>query len=502
MPGIRPAPTRADAGPDQERTPTEVDFVEAIATNTDVYALADVLPRRPTGDGGRPNRYPAAVYVIYIVLAGVLGSHRKAACAIANQHYWRLIRLAARKTVELDLPRTAPTRNMCEYHRGKIAAQVEVFAARYRELALAQAAEHSCLSPAAPRSATDPRRANFVAADGKVVKSPILKKTADRWRKDGRHIDASMHVQGGDAEQEVFGAKFWQATVRSGTDRNDRIIIDARRIPKRGYGGEAGIAVEAITDLAQRAPRAAWCLLRRRTTRCPHRPPLKKGLVVLSPTHSGTKPTALKRLSCTCGDNHELWTVHGRICERQILTAARKHTARAQSRSSHRGATPTAATAGTSTTPPQPAARSTGNDSTSPTTTRNATTTVPSTYAYTSNRGRRQRLRPLLWLARGRRIHQRPAATHPAQTSHDRLHQRQAIPRDARIRRRPQQSRPLPANSTHRRPAQPRRLTHPIPREPGVALHLRQLPGVNPRQPPPGKLPNVPERSLHVQTQA
>jgi len=264
------------------------------------------------------------VYVIYIVLAGVLGSHRKAACAIANQHYWRLIRLAARKTVELDLPRTAPTRNMCEYHRGKIAAQVEVFAARYRELALAQAAEHSCLSPAAPRSATDPRRANFVAADGKVVKSPILKKTADRWRKDGRHIDASMHVQGGDAEQEVFGAKFWQATVRSGTDRNDRIIIDARRIPKRGYGGEAGIGVEAITDLAQRPPGLRGVCYDGALRGVHIDRLLKKGLVVLSPAHSGTKPTALKRLSCTCGDNHELWTVHGRICERQILDGGEK----------------------------------------------------------------------------------------------------------------------------------------------------------------------------------
>jgi hypothetical protein len=208
---------------------------------------------------------------------------------------------------------------MCEYHRGKIAHHVEVVAARYRELALAQAAEHGCLSPAAPRSATDLRRANFVAADGKVAKSPILKKTADRWRAQGRRIDATMHVQGGDTEHEIFGAKFWQATVRPGTDRNDRIIIDARRVPKRGYGGEAGIAVDALANLAQRAPGLRGVCYDGALRGVHIDRLLKKGLVVLSPTHSGTKPTALKRLSCTCGDTHELWTVHGRICERQIL---------------------------------------------------------------------------------------------------------------------------------------------------------------------------------------
>jgi hypothetical protein len=258
--------------------------------------------------------------VIYIVLAGVLGSHRKAACAMGNRHYWRIIDNAARKVDALDLPPTPPTRNQCEYHRSKFAAHVETFAARYRELAYAQALEHGCFDPAAPRSATDLRRANFVAADGKVVKSPILRKTADRWHDQGRRIDATMHVQGGDAEQDVFGAKFWLATARPGTDRNDRIVIDMRRVPKSGYGGEAGIAIDALLELAQRGTgmRGVCYDGALRGTHIDRL--LKQGLVVLSPTHGGTKPTALKRITCRCSDgHHELWTVSGRICERQII---------------------------------------------------------------------------------------------------------------------------------------------------------------------------------------
>ncbi len=256
-----------------------------------------------------------------------LAPTEKAACAIANQHYWRLIRLAARETAQVSLPRTPPTRNMCEYYRRQIADHVELFATRYRELALAQAIEHGCLDPTAPRSTTDLRRANFVAADCKVVKSPILRKTAEQWREQGRRIDASMHIKGGDAEQEVFGAKFWQATIRSGTDRNDRIIIDARRVPKSGYGGEAGIAVDALLDLARRAPGLRGVCYDGALRGVHIDSLLKKGLVVLSPTHGGTKPTALKRISCTCGDRHELWTVDGLLCERQVLdTGERTYT--------------------------------------------------------------------------------------------------------------------------------------------------------------------------------
>ncbi|MDD4866980.1 MAG: hypothetical protein PHQ28_07660, partial [Mycobacterium sp.] len=314
-------PTRSHrSGSGAEWTPTEADHVEATATNPDIYALADTLPKRPDGDCGRPSRYPTAVYVIYVALAGVLGSHRKAACAMRNRHYWRIIGKAASEAGALDLPQTPPTRNQCEYHRGKIAEHVEVFAARYRELAYTQAVEHGCFDQGAPRSATDLRRANFVAADGKVVKSPILRKTAERWREQGRRIDATMHVQGGEAEQDVFGAKFWLATARPGTDRNDRIVIDMRRVPKSGYGGEAGIAVDGLLELADRAPgmRGVCYDGALRGTHIDRL--LKRGLVVLSPTHGATKPTALKRIACGCGDrHHELWTLDGRICERQIL---------------------------------------------------------------------------------------------------------------------------------------------------------------------------------------
>lgn len=307
-----------------EWTPIEIDTVESVATNPDVYELARVLPARKQGDTGRPSIHPDAVYVIYVVLAGALGSHRKAASAIGNPRYWRIVRHAARDIAKLTLPRTPPTRNQCEYHRAKIADNVETIAARFRVLARQQAHEHGCFAPDAPRSASDLRRANFVAADGKVVKSPVLKKTADRWREQGRHLDATMHVQGGEAEHEVFGAKFWFAVTRPGNDRNQRIVIDMRRVPKRGYGGEAGIATPALLELADHEPGLRG-ICYDGALRGTHIDQLiKHGLVVMSPTHGGTKSTALKRLSCTCGDTHDLWTDHGRICEREVLDTGEK----------------------------------------------------------------------------------------------------------------------------------------------------------------------------------
>ncbi|SKG85679.1 Uncharacterised protein [Mycobacteroides abscessus subsp. bolletii] len=300
-----------------EWTPVDIDFVEAIASNPDVYALADLIGQRPQGDGGRPSLHPPVVYVITVALASVLGSHRKAASAIANKYYWAVVRDAARRTAHIELCAMPPTRNMCEYHRGKIAEHVDTLAARFRELAVAQALECGWLNPDVTRSTSQPQRANFVAADGKVAKSPILEKTAERWRQQGRHINASRHTQGGSTAK-VFGAKFWLATTRATNRRNDRVIIDIRHIVKSD-GGEAAVATAALEALAQKAPGLHGVCYDGAFRGVHIDRLLKRGLTVLSPTHGGTKATPMTTVRCGCGDSHELWTQRGAICERHIL---------------------------------------------------------------------------------------------------------------------------------------------------------------------------------------
>jgi hypothetical protein len=308
-----------DAGCDAEWTPTQLDHVEAIAANPDLFALADILPERTNGDVGRPGTHPPVAYLLYCVLAGVIGSHRKAAALIAHPHCWNTIRRSARKVRAIRLPRKPPTRNQCEYHRSRIAAHVEPLLARFRELVIGQARQHGCLDPAAPRSTVELQRGTFAAVDGKVIRSPVRRITADKWRQQGRHVDGASFVQGGDDAHPVFGTKVLLAAVRPDNTRNDRIIVDVRHVPDRGTGGEAGIAVHALLDLTRRAPGLRGvcydCALR--GTHIDRL--LKAGLQVLSPTHDGIKPTLLEQVSCPCGDTHNLWTANGRICQQVVL---------------------------------------------------------------------------------------------------------------------------------------------------------------------------------------
>jgi hypothetical protein len=259
-------PRATDAGRHDEWTPTQLDHVEAIAANPDLYALANILPKRGGGDVGRPGVNPPVVYLLYCVLAGVVGSHRKTAALIANPHCWNIIRRSARKIGTIRLPRTPPTRNQCEYHRARIAAHIEPLLARFRELVIGQARQHGCLDPAAPDSTVELQRATVAAGGGKVIRSPVRRATADKWRQQGRHVDGANFVQGGDDAHPVFGTKGLLAAVRPGNTRNDRIIVDVRHVPDRGSGGEAGIAVDALLDLAHPRTRAARGVLRLRST--------------------------------------------------------------------------------------------------------------------------------------------------------------------------------------------------------------------------------------------
>lgn len=302
---------------DNEWTPSHIDFVEAITANPDIHLLADTLTISRLGEGGRPSTHPVVVYVIYIALAGVLGSHRKAASTIANRHCWKIIRDSVYLTAGIDLGRLPPTRNMCEYHRGKISTQVEAIAEKYRDLAIAQAHEHGWLNPAAGRSTSNPHRANFVAADGKVAPSPVSEKTAHKWRGQGRHLNADRHTQGGDPEP-VFGAKFWLAAVRADDRRNDQIILDIRHIAKCD-GGEAAIATAALETLSTKTTGLHGVCYDGALRGIHLNRLIKRGLTVFCPAHRGTKATPTATVVCSCGDTHELWTKRGEICEHHIL---------------------------------------------------------------------------------------------------------------------------------------------------------------------------------------
>ena len=259
------------------------------------------------------------MWLFYITVAGALGSHRRSAAALAHPHYWTVLRRAACKIGKLRLPRKPPSRNQCEYHRSKLADQLDVLLAKFRELAATRAVAHDCFAPAVPRSTTHLPRGSFVAVDGKVLRSPIRRKTAEKWRVAGRPVDGAEHVQGGDDKHPVFGVKALFATVRADSTRNDRLVVDVRHVPASGSGGEAGVAVDALRELADRASglRGVCYDGALRGTHIDQL--IKAGLTVLSPTNKGINPTHLEPISCPCGGTHELWTANGRICQPETL---------------------------------------------------------------------------------------------------------------------------------------------------------------------------------------
>ena len=58
-----------------------------------------------------------------------------------------------------------------------------------------------------------------------------------------------LHFEAGNVE--AYGTKVFLAETRSD---DDRVILDARSVPARGQGGEAGVATESFERLAALAP--------------------------------------------------------------------------------------------------------------------------------------------------------------------------------------------------------------------------------------------------------
>jgi hypothetical protein len=308
----------------------EIDTFDAVASNELIYRLAAILPVHEPGTPGRLPHYPPWVHVLHKALTGVLGSHSKAARAMAHPAYWRSIRQHAAAHHAPKPRRCPPQRWHHNYAQHLLDEHATELLDAFRPLARRLAIELGCLDPAAAVSHTDPARGQYVVGDGTVVAAPVRKATADRWAEQGgRRVNAGIEVQNGENDSEFrYGTKFTMLAARPNNIRNNRIILDVDAVPAgKGYGGEARIAVDMI-DRVVADPQircAGVCYDGAfRGTHIDHA--MKLGLTVLSPLHDGTrKPAPLDRIDCKCGDSHDLWTADGRICERQILDGGGKH---------------------------------------------------------------------------------------------------------------------------------------------------------------------------------
>lgn len=308
----------------------EIDTIEAIASHEVIYQLAAVLPVHEPGTPGRRPHYPPWVHVLHKALAGVLGSHSKAARAMAHPAYWRTIRHHAAAHDAPKPPRRPPQRWHHNYAQRLLDEYTDKLLDTFRLLARRLARELGCLDPDAGVSHTSPARGQYVVGDGTVVAAPVRKATADHWAEQGgRHVHAGIEAQNGDSDTEFrYGTKFAMLSTRPDTIRNNRVILDVDAVPAgKGYGGEARVALDMIDRVVADADVRCDGVCYDGAFRGKHIDrAMKLGLTVLSPMHDSTRvPTAFARLECSCGDVHDLWTEDGRICERQILDAGDRH---------------------------------------------------------------------------------------------------------------------------------------------------------------------------------
>ncbi|EFV15094.2 hypothetical protein [Segniliparus rugosus] len=315
-----------------ENALAEIDWLVEAAKSARLHELARSVPERPSRTPGRRKEHPAFVGLLYVLLAGgVTGSHRSAATLLASERAWRLVRLAARRAAGEDLSRKPPRRGQLETWRGCLSEHVGPLRERAADLAVAQAIEAGCFDgTGAP---ADPKRHNMIVGDGKVVACPVLSKTADRWREQGRPLDVALHKQAGeDSDAYVTGSKFALIGVRASDARNARILLDVAHLPSaKGYGGESGKAVEMVEDALRRVRELDGdvdgvcydgAFRGKHIDRM-----MKHGLVVLSPVNRMTgAPTPFEIVAdCPCGRRHQLATLNGDLHESRELDTGDVH---------------------------------------------------------------------------------------------------------------------------------------------------------------------------------
>ncbi|WP_448062437.1 hypothetical protein [Cellulomonas hominis] len=220
-----------------------------------IWDLVRALPPRDEGGPGRPSEFDVSVYVLFMLLVVAHGSHRAAASWMGKRHVWCKIRKVWAKR-GIDLPMHGPTRGQCLYNRDAYLVPhweklVEVF-----ELgAVRTAQEHGILVSSVTMTPNPPRNC-VVSGDGTVPAMPMRREALKKRIAAGQHIDFERHTEGGG--HPVDGLKFYLQSSRLVDDDGDalpnsRMILGLALVPKKGSGGEAGVAVRKLLELKKRA---------------------------------------------------------------------------------------------------------------------------------------------------------------------------------------------------------------------------------------------------------
>ena len=233
----------------------------AILSNPATHAEAKAIPKQ--GKYGRRRLYPDYMWVFYESAISVCGSARQVAGELNDPQVWGWIRDLVEGLFPDDPSMHLPAKPMRRHHYeyGRLyLAHPEYLARRqaiHMEESVKLALNIGLLDPEGPGSVTHPDLSRTVYGDGKVI-TPLFRAKPGDMRPDRRtgelvqrrfEPDASMHFEAGSVE--AYGTKFFLAETRSD---EGRVILDARCVPAKGGGGEAGVATESFETLAAIAP--------------------------------------------------------------------------------------------------------------------------------------------------------------------------------------------------------------------------------------------------------
>jgi hypothetical protein len=328
---------------------SDLERVEAVFTNPDLYRLADGVTVRDPTKGGRPRTYPDYLVEAFGSLRSVYKSARAAATALHGPLLWDHIRAIVKSQCSDDpskwLPETPPSRSWYVKRKKDLANDgLDQLRANFTTSGIATAEELGLLDAEGPGTKSHPDASRLIHHDGKAIKQMFNGAPGDTRRvqvtdPDTGEItvqerpvradpDAKVHFSGDN--RQVHGCKFWHAEVR-GDEPFTRVVLTVDHVPseKGKRNSEADIAVENLLALASRVP-GAHGAISDTALRGTHLNVLQRatGWIVMNPVTAEAvdektgerteKERYLRTETFTYDDETadvEIWTVGGRLCQ-------------------------------------------------------------------------------------------------------------------------------------------------------------------------------------------
>jgi hypothetical protein len=329
---------------------SDLERVEAVFTNPDLYVLADNVTVRDPTKGGRPKIYPDYLVEAFGSLRSIYKSARAAATALHGPLIWDHIRAIVKSQCPNDpskwLPETAPSREWYVKRKKQIEHDgLDILSANFTTSAISTVEELSLLDPNGPGTTSHPDPSRLIHHDGKAIKQmfngapgdtrPVQVTDPDtgeitvQQRPVRADSDAKVHISGDN--RQVHGSKFWHAEVR-GNEPFTRVVLTVDHVPsERGKrNSEADVAVKNLLALAPRVP-GAQGTLSDTALRGTHLNTLQRvtGWIVINPVTAEAvdektgerteKENYLRTETFTYDDGTsidvEIWTSGGHLCQ-------------------------------------------------------------------------------------------------------------------------------------------------------------------------------------------